>query len=228
MADTATASVLMTDVRNLTDTVNDNHITDAYLLTLIDRSYGKMYRTIATQYESYFDTEDTSKSLIVGQRTYALPNNMLHLKGVDIVKGGDRIPLKRFRLGERSSYTNDPRFIPFEADRQRSNYRYKTEAENLRIDPLPDTTEQLIMTYVPRPTRITSSSDTFNVIAGFDDFIIYDAAIQVLAKQERDSSAMVALRQDSYNGIISACSPREPGDATQVRDSFFGTGLTRW
>ena len=94
MADTATASVLMTDVRRISDTENDAHITDAYLLTLIDRSYNKLYRTVATQYESFFDTEDSSKSLIIGQSDYALPADMLHLKGVDIVVGGDRVTMR--------------------------------------------------------------------------------------------------------------------------------------
>jgi hypothetical protein len=224
MADTATASVLMTDVRRLTDTENDAHITDAYLLTLIDRSYNKLYRTIATQYESFFDTEDSSKSLIVGQRTYALASDLMHLKAVDIVRGSERIPLRRFSLPQRESFSRDPRYVPFSGDRQRTNYRYKAEANNLRIDPLPDTTEQLIMTYVPRPTRITNSSTTFDVIAGFDDFIIYDASIQVLTRQERDASQYVALRQDALQGVIATVSPREVSDTVNVSDVFFGAG----
>jgi hypothetical protein len=228
MADTATASVLMTDVRQLTDTENDAHIADAYLLTLIDRSYNKLYRQIATQYESFFDTEDTSKSLIVGQRTYALPATLMHLKAVDLVRGDDRIPLRRFSLPQRSSFTRDPRFLPFGAERQRTYYRYKAEANNLRIDPLPDTTEPLIITYVPRPVRITSGSDTFDVIAGFDDFIIYDAAIQVLMRQERDPSQYVALRQDALQGVIATVSPREVSDTVNVSDVFFGSGSLRW
>lgn len=218
----------MTDVRRLTDTENDNHITDAYLLTLIDRSYGKLYKTITTQYESYFDTEDTSLALVVDQRLYNLPATILHLKGVDIVKGSERIPLRRFTLNQRSSFTNDPRFVPYAAERMRTNYRYKTQGNSLRIDPLPNSTEPLILTYVPRPTRITSSSDTFDVIAGFDDFIIYDAAIQVLTRQERDPSQYVALRQDALNSVIATVSPRETVDPVHVTDVFFSNGSVRW
>lgn len=228
MTDTATASVIMTDVRRLTDTENDANIADAYLLTLIDRSYNKLYRQIATQYESFFDTEDTSKSLVVGQRTYALASDLMHLKGVDIVVGTDRIPIKRFSFGDRGSLSNDPRIIRYDADRYQTHYRYKTEANNLRIDPLPESTEQLIMTYVPKPTRITSSSDTFDVIAGFDDFILYDAAIQVMMRQERDPAPYVAMRQDALNQVIQTVSPREVADPVNVRDVYFGSSRMRW
>lgn len=228
MADTATASVLMTDVRRLTDTDNDAHITDAYLLTLIDRSYNKLYRLMATQYESFFDTEDTSKSLIVGQRDYALASDLLHLKGVDIVIGGERTPMRTYSFGERNERSNDPRVYRVGYDRQRTQYRYRTQANNLRIDPLPDSTEQLVMTYVPRPARITSSGQTFDVFAGFDDFIIYDAAMFVLQRQERDANAVMAARQEALQAVIAAASPRDVGDPTQVRDAYFGSNRLRY
>lgn len=228
MTDTATASVLMTDVRRVTDTENDAHIADAYLLTLIDRSYNKLYRQIATQYESFFDTEDTSKSLIIGQRDYTLASDLMHLKGVDIVLGGERVTLRPYSFGERNDRANDPRIYRVGYDRQQTNYRYRSQANNLRIDPLPDSTEQLIMTYVPRPARITTSGQTFDVIAGFDDFIIYDAGVQVLMRQERDPSSMAALRQDALQAVIATVSPRDIGDPTQVRDAYFGSNRLRW
>jgi hypothetical protein len=228
MADTATASVLMTDVRRLTDTENDAHIADAYLLTLIDRSYNKLYRAIATQYESFFDTEDTSKSLVINQRDYALAADLMHLKGVDIVIGGERVTMRPYGFGERNDRSNDPRIYRVGYDRQSTSYRYRTQANNLRIDPVPNSTEQLIMTYVPRPTRITTSGQTFDVLSGFDDFIIYDASVQVLMRQERDPSAMAALRQDALQAVIAAVSPRDIGDPTQVRDAYFGSNRLRW
>jgi hypothetical protein len=228
MTDTATASVLMTDIRRLTDTESDANISDAYLLTLVDRSYNKLYRKIATRYAGFFDMEYTSINLVVGTRTYALPSDFMHLRGVDIVIGNDRVSLKRIAFGERNIQSNDPRVIPLRLERMRSNYGYLTQKDNLRIEPLPSSTEQLILTYVPRPTRISNSSTTFDVIGGFDDFIIYDAAIQVLAKQERDPMVYGQLRADALAMVIETCSPRETGDAIQVRDEYFYNGDIRW
>lgn len=228
MTDTATASVLMTDIRRLTDTESDANISDAYLLTLVDRSYNKLYRKVATRYAGFFDVENSSTSLVVGQRTYALPADFMHLRGVDIVIGGERASLKRIGFGERNTQTSDPRFVPFRLERQRTNYGYFTQKDNLRIEPLPSTTEQLIITYVPRPVRISNSSTTFDVISGFDDFIIYDAAIQVLAKQERDPMVYGQLRADALAMVIETCTPRETGDAIQVRDEYFSNGTFRW
>lgn len=228
MTDTATASTLMTDIRRLTDTESDANISDAYLLTLVDRSYNKLYRKVATRYAGFFDVESTSTSLVVGQRTYALPADFMHLRGVDIVIGGERASLKRIGFGERNTQTSDPRFVPFRLERQRTMYGYFTQKDNLRIEPVPSTTEQLIITYVPRPVRITNSSTTFDVISGFDDFIIYDAAIQVLAKQERDPMVYGQLRADALAMVIETCTPRETGDAIQVRDEYFSNGTFRW
>lgn len=227
MADTATASVLMTDVRRLTDTDSDAHITDAYLLTLIDRSYNKLYRLIATQYESFFDTEDTSKSLIVGQRDYALASDLMHLKGVDIVISGDRYPLRTYNFSARTGKQNASLVSRFDL-RAASRYRYRSQANNLRIDPVPDSTEAIVMTYVPRPTRITTSGQTFDVLSGFDDFIIYDASVQVLTRQERDPSAMAALRQDAMQAVVAAASPRDVGDPVNVTDVFFQRNAYPW
>jgi hypothetical protein len=227
MTDTATASVLMTQVRQHTDTENDANITDAFLLSLIDKSYNKLYRQIATEYAGYFDVEDSSKSLIVGQRLYALAADFMHLRGVDLVEGGERVTLGRIGFGERNRRTNDPRFV-FRWPGLRTNYAYLTQKNDLRIDPVPNTTQQIIMTYVPRPTRITNSADTFDVIAGFEDFIVYDASVSVLGKQERDVSVMAAQRQDALQLIIQTVSPRETGDPIQVRDDFFGAGGFYW
>jgi len=228
MTDTATASVLMTDIRRLTDTESDANISDAYLLTLVDRSYNKLYRKIATRYAGFFDMEYTSLNLVEGQREYALPSDFMHLRGVDIVIGTDRVPLTRISFGDRSNLTNDPRYVPFRLDRVRTNYGYFTQKNNLRIEPIPSSTEQLILTYVPRPVRISSGGTTFDVISGFDDFVIYDAAVQVLARQERDATMYAQLRQDALAMVIETCSPRETGDAIQVRDQFFSDGTFRW
>jgi hypothetical protein len=228
MTDTATASVLMTQVRQHTDTESDANITDAFLLSLIDKSYNKLYRQIATEYAGYFDVEDSSKSLIVGQRAYALAADFMHLRGVDIVIGGERVKLSRIGFGERNRRTNDPRYVPRRIERLRTNYAYYTQKDNLIIDPVPTTTEQIIMTYVPRPTRITNSSNTFDVIAGFEDFVVYDASVSVLGKQERDVTVMAAQRQDALSLIIQTVSPRETGDPIQVRDDYFGAGGFYW
>lgn len=228
MTDTATASVLMTQVRQHTDTESDANITDAFLLSLVDKSYNKLYRQIATEYAGYFDVEDSSKSLIVGQRLYALAADFMHLRGVDIVVGTDRVTLGRIGFGERNRRTNDPRYYSRQLERIRTNYAYLTQKNDLRIDPVPTTTEQIIMTYVPRPTRITNSADTFDVIAGFEDFIVYDASVSVLGKQERDVSVMAAQRQDALQLIIQTVSPRETGDPIQVRDDYFGAGGYYW
>lgn len=222
MTDTATASTLMTDVRLATDTVGDNNISDAYLLTLIDRSYGKLYRQIATQYQGYFEVEDSSTNLVSGQRTYSLPADFMHLKGVDVVEGTERTSLRAIQFGDRNKLSNDPRFIPQRPVMLRTNLAYFLQGDSLRIEPPPQITNQLIITYVPRPARITDSADTFDVIAGFDSFIVYDASISVLAKQERDTANMIQLRQDALQDIIRVVTPRITGDSVMVRDEFFG------
>lgn len=229
MTDIATASTVMNSIRLQTDTVNDPNITDAYLLELVDKSYGKLYKQIALRYAGFFDVEDTSISLVSGTRFYNLPATFMHLRGVDLVQSdGDRVKLSRLNFGDRDQLSNDPRYVPQRLDRQKSYYRYMTQANTLRIEPVPTSTESLVLTYVPRPTRITSSSDTFDVIAGFEDFIVYDASIQVLAKQERDPTTQTGLRQDALQTIIEICSPRETGDAISVRDNVFGEGVIGW
>lgn len=228
MTDTATASNVMSDIRLHTDTVNDPHITDAFVLSLVDKSYNKLYKQIALQYAGFFDTESTSTTLAVGIRTYALPSDFLHLRGVDIVLGGNRVRLRRFAFGDRDRITSDPRFVPFYRYDRASKYQYMVQGNNLRIEPVPDSTEGLVQTYVPRPTRITSSGTTFDVIAGFEDFIVYDASILVLQKQERDPSVMIQMRSDALATITDVCSSRETDEPIQVRDDYFSHGALRW
>lgn len=224
MTDTATASSVMSDIRLHTDTVNDANITDAFLLSIVDKSYSKLYKNIATQYQGFFDLEHTSITLVPGTRTYALPADFMHLRGVDIMFGTDRVKMRRIAFGERDRWTDDPRFVPFRMERARTYYGYLTQKDNLRIEPLPNSSENLLLTYVPRPTRITTVGQTFDVIAGFEDFIVYDSSIMVLAKQERDPMMMTQLRADALKTIIDVVSPRETGEPIQVRDDYFGQG----
>lgn len=228
MTDTATASSVMNDIRLHTDTVNDANITDAFVLSLVDKSYNKLYKNIALRYAGFFDVEDTSISLVLNQRTYALPADFLHLRGVDMLFGTERVRMRRFGFGDRDRITSDPRFVPYYQLGRGSNYQYMVQKNNLRIEPLPQSTESLILTYVPRATRITSSSNTFDVISGFEDFIVYDASILVLNKQERDPTAMIQMRADALKTIVDLCTTRETNEPIQVRDDFFGQGVFRW
>lgn len=178
MADALTIDALATQVRDETDTntsdeANDT-ITDAKLFKWLNDGFKEFFDILAEQNaDQYFVTSTTLTS------PYSLPADFYRLKGVDISVGGESVPLKPFNFAERHSYTDTlyPRY----------RVRAATDSSNRALVFSPSTAAPSSVTlwYIAVPDD-RATTETFDVINGWDAFIVAHACVKVKQALDED------------------------------------------
>ena len=68
------------------------------------------------------------------------------------------------------------------------NYRYRIEAGNLVLMPIPATVEVLRLFYIPFAAVLSSDASTFDGINGYEELVIQLALLRCRRREELDTS----------------------------------------
>ncbi len=156
-----------------TDAEVNQYIRDAYqdLYGRIVQAFGNDY-FVQTPAAGYTFTTDGINQLF-GLPTTAGEQLVLKLLGVEVaVSGGSAqyVSLKPFAFADRNS-TAFP------------NSQTPQAGQTVRI------------LYIPRPTLPSADVDTIDGVNGWEEFVIIDAALKMVAKEEGDVSVLMARRR---------------------------------
>jgi hypothetical protein len=219
MATTVTLSALRSSVRQRADMVNSQFITDAELNGYIQASYYELYDLLVEKYgDNYYVATPYSFSTDGTNYQFALPTDFFKLLGVDLQVSsgsGDYVTLHPFTFAERNRYA-----VP----NQRSlygvtNLRYKLNGNNLWLNPLPSSGQTVRVWYVPRATVPATDAATIDGISGWEEYVIVDAAIKCLQKEESDVSVLMAQKAQMRARIESIAANRDAANPATVADS---------
>jgi hypothetical protein len=163
---------------------------------------------------------------------YALPNGTNYdgadpfykLLGVDLQLGNQQdsfVTLKPFNFSDRNRYAV-PNFQSFYGV---TNLRYRLNGDNIWFTPIPASNQTIQLWYVPRLEQLTSDSDTCDGISGWTEYIIVDACIKCLTKEESDPSVFMAQKDALIRRIEAAGENRDAANPATVADTQAqGTG----
>lgn len=185
-----TLTTLLARVRERADMVGSSFVTDAStsLYSFINEGVQKLHEKLVAAYAEDYLESSGSISLVSGTSDYALPSDFLKLYGVDLPINGVTTTLKPFMKNERNQYANSSL-----AYRQRPSY--KLSGSNIRF--LPSTvTGTATIRYAPTIALLTTGTDTVNFPNGWERYVVIDAAIQVLMKEESAVADLKAERQE--------------------------------
>lgn len=211
-----TLAQLRTAVRQRADMVNSTFITDSELNGYINNSIAELYDLILQKYGNDYFVSSSNFNLVSGTDSYTLPADFLKLIGVDLaLASNDFITLKPFMFSERNRYTSTSLRGYYGA----SFYRYRLRGNNIIFNPIPNVTNQITVWYVPRPTTLTSDSDTFDGYNGWEEYVIVDAAIKCLQKEESDVSVLLAQKKALEVRIEEAAGNRDAGFSPRIVDT---------
>ncbi len=211
-----TLAELQLEVRQRADMVNSSFVSDDELKGYINKSIQELYDLILQKYGNDYYVSSTTFPLVVNQEAYALPTNFLKVLGVDLELGpSDYITLKPFMFNERNRYTSTSLRGFYGA----SFYRYRLRGNSLIFSPVPNVTSTIRLWYVPRATTLSASSDTFDGFNGWQEYVIVDAAIKCLQKEESDVSVLIRQKQDLIVRIEEAAGNRDAGFSPRITDT---------
>lgn len=227
-----TLLAVRTAARQRSDMVNSTFLTDAEfnaniqssqqeLYGLLVQAYGNDYFMAGTPDLYYQFTTTTSSSYVLpdGSTSYKLSDNsttapaFFKLLGVDLYTGAAVPPwvtLKPFMFGERNRGSTSGVLA------RSSNLCYRIAGDRLWLAPQPQSGLVLRLFYVPRLTLPTADSDVIDGVNGWEEFIVIDAAIKALQKEESDCSVLLMQKQAIVHRLESESQNRDAGSPARV------------
>lgn len=203
-----TLESLRDQARQRADMVNSEFCSDVEINQYINNSITELYDLLVSVNEDYYVTSGTV-SLVNGTDSYSLPADFYKLLGVDVDYNGQQIAIKPFMFAERSRMQTALSGAPF---------RYRLQGSNIKFIPEPDTSYTVTLWYVPRFTALSADASTFDGINGWEEYVIVDAAIKMLQKEESDVSILMAQKEALRGRINTMAANRDSGEPQRIVD----------
>lgn len=214
--------------RQRADMVNDGNIDEDELKSYVNASYAELWDLLANSFADtyymavpYFVTTDGTND------QYPYPPDFFKLRGIDLQLANTPnayITLRRSTFKERNVYA-----IPiYRAAFGAISFRYMDMGSHFRLTPQPTSGRVLRLWYVPRVTKLVNDGDVVDGINGWEDYIVVDAAIKMLMKQESDASGFKVLKDDLKKRIMDSASHRDVGTPPVAGDTCYDDYYDPW
>lgn len=211
---------LIEEIRQRTDHVNSNFVTNAELEGWINQSASDLHDLIVEYAgsEAFLDSETIAT--VAGVETYELASDFYRLVGVDARFGGRWRSLKPYTPAERNRFEGmgagwtGPRDV-----RYALAGRSSAGVQNLRFIPAPPSVTSVRVWFIPLAFEsvVPASLVSFN---GWDEYVICDVAAKVREKKEGDPRPFLTRRDRAAARIVSAAKKLDMGAAPRMRDAL--------
>lgn len=203
MASNVSLTSVLTEVRQRTHYEQSQFVTDAELTAWINRSLAELYDLLVTAYDGYQVSQ--ADSTIASGNTFAVPATFYKLLGVDwLVSSPDQLQ-KLPRVGW--------------GDRNTGQTGYDLRGATVVILPYSWAAGKTFrLYYVPVVTQLVNPADTFDGVSGWEEYVIVDVCLKVLAKAERDPSLFLQAKQAMLDRIQAHAKNRDAGEPPHVQD----------
>lgn len=218
--------------RQRADREQSQFVTDPEVNLYLNQSLYELYDILTTVYEDYnvqgpvqFQTNGTDYQ-------YTLPNGILtfqdqtganivpppfyKLLGVDCglsLNSNAWVTLHKFEFISRNRYV-----FPNITSTYLGvfNLRYRIVGNTLMFIPNPSAGQFIRLWYIPRLTELLRDTDLCDGVSGWTEYLVVDAAIKILQKEESDVSVLMAQKQMLVDRIQSTSMNRDAGQPDTI------------
>lgn len=190
MASLVTLGYLIDNARLRADMVGSDFVADEELTAYVNASLSELHDLLISAYGDQYSVEQTTLNTAPNSDTVALPDDFYKLCGLDQPYGGAYIALETFNFVDRNVYQYGAAVLGYYGQ----YYRYRVIGSTLRLVPTPTSIITLRLWYVPVAPVLEDVDDTYDDVNGYGEYIIVDAAIKCLQKEESDVSVLMAQK----------------------------------
>lgn len=194
--------------------------------SMLSNSYKELYDILIQKFgDDYFLANPYSYTTtgqidsVTQQSTYPLPDDFYKLMRVEVALNpsdpNSWVTLREFQAIQANLW-NYPNVYTFYGI---TNLRYRLWGTNLVIVPIPSADQTIRILYSPRPNQLINDTDTVDAISGWEEYIVVDACIKALVKEESDPSVFLLQKQALLKRIEEAAENRNVGEPETVSDS---------
>lgn len=209
---TETLANLRLRVREQADMVNSDFVSEEELTRYIQQSYRKLYNLVITAFGDWY-TQDPVSFTISSGNEYTLDTDFYKLVGVDHDYNGNWVEIRSFNFNERNKRNSAPTAYGYHPI-----LRYRLIGDKLRFIPTDQATGDFRYWYIPKPNVPVDDTDTIEGYNGWDQYIVLDAAIKCLVKEETDVTELMQERAQAEQDILINAQTRDEGDTETVED----------
>lgn len=204
---------------------NTQFITDAELTTSINGSYGELYDLLVSKFEDYY-TKSSAVTLTGTQNLIPLPQDFYKLRGLDasISSSADWFTVPRYAFSERNSFGR----VGSRILASQSQLSYNLLGGVVHILPEAQAAGNYRLWYVPRFTPLVADLDLMGDVLDFSEYVVIDAAMKCLVKEESDTSAMMGAKAMLIGRVNTMAAQRDAtgmGRIGDVNSGSYGDGF---
>ena len=214
-------------VRQRCDMVNSQFVSDVEMSSYISCAYKELYDILVSRFEDYYTKYPATPFTIVTGNTYTLPDDFYKLRAIDAkIDGSDYwYGLKPFNFSCDRNVRNRLVWRPVVG---RAFIMYQILGNTLYIIPEERAQLDYQIWYIPRAPELVNDSDTIDAVNGWEEYVVLDACIKALTKEESDTTVFIAQKQDMIKRIEAMASNRDSGMTQKVGDAMSGEWGYNW
>lgn len=202
------------------DMVNNPFIGTAEWNKYLTESYKELYDILIQKYgDDYYLALPYSFVTSGSDQFYDFPPDLYKLLGVEVALNPNDpnswVSLRKFNFIQRNLW-NYPNVYTF---RGVTNLRYRPMGSKLQLVPQTQAGQTIRIWYAPRPVTLIQDTTMIDGISGWEEYIVVDAAIKALVKQEWEVDVLMAQKEALLKRIESAAENRDAGEPNTVSDS---------
>ena len=213
----ATLLQLRTRARQRADMENSKFVSDSELNDYINSSIAELHDILIQSYGEDYYINETTFSTIVGQESYDLPTDFYKMRGVDARLTGTRwLTLQPYNFNERNRFED---FGVWDLNGT-ATIRYRILGNKVRFTPNPDRVVEVRLFYVPMAQELVNDTDQLTDFNQYSEYVITDAAIKMLVKEESDATPFVIQKAALKERIETASKNRDVGSSESISDIY--------
>ncbi len=222
MARTVTLAALRNDARGLADAEGDTNVTDAQILVWINGDIQRLWNRLAIA-DPDRCTQSTTINTTAGTLGYNLPADFHEIRAVDLHQGANRIPVTRWIQQERWQHRSaSDSYLAAMWNGTPTHYRVMGQGiagaeAQIRFLPDPGTNTYTVL-YIEVAPLLSADGDTFDGIAGWEQWIALRVARRILRKQQRYEQDFEQEIAEIEREIDAMAGLRDAAEAPRIAD----------
>lgn len=208
---------LRTQSRQRADMENSNFVSDSELNNYINNSIAELHDILIQAYDSDYYIETSEFQTVSDQQDYDLPTDFYKLRGVDVkLNNDDFVTVRKFNFNERNRFDA---FVIWDFLGAPA-IRYRLLGSKIRFTPKPDKEVTVRLWYVPLATKLVNDTDSLDDFNAYSEYVIVDAAIKMMQKEESDVTVLLAEKAALKRRIEEAANNRDAARPSSISDIY--------
>ena len=213
---TTTLADLRLAARRRADQEFSTFLSDAEYNANINNSVAELWDLLVSAYGNDYNLSQYNFVTVGNQESYDLPADMYKLRGVDAqITTQSWFALRPYNFNERNRNENLAWGLL-----TGPTVRYQLFGSTIRFNPAPQGAYNIRLWYTPLPPVLTNDTDTLSDLNSFSEYVIVDAAIKALQKEESDVSVLMQQKEMLKKRIMEMSQNRDAGQPETVADIY--------